>query len=385
MKKFFFLLLLIIGTIGGAFAYFLGDYYFQVDNIQKLPNDLQTGRFQFLLKRSFVKTYSGLPLQYSIALYEHLPGIFQLKNICYYTEEYGEGRRSNEIIFPGRHFPPEKAIRCSTGEEILLQKESSAFVSPSLSAEKPHIFLDNGTLNIRLTNSEMLVSSRMTTIQLKGNESTSLIVATRTDDGLESFVCNEGKVVTSVLRLDNFSDSSSLIANRNCSLTIQETNSDRTKNLDPGMALPSNQVTQFIDGQQPKPLNDAEFSKVLSGSTSSLPENTPAISNVVPQTQAQTPNPNSAATNLIQISLTPKTPKGDVLLFRYTLPQPAPMVCDLKTGPSANGPFSNAYQFQAPSKTGTLDLQKGFQAFHLVLHCTNGRTTVTSNVIPAKK
>ncbi len=363
----------------------MGDYYFQADNIGKLPKDAQTGRLQFLLKREFIKAYSLVPLHYTISLYEHLPGFFRLKTICYYTEPFGEGRFSNEILFPGKPIPNEKEVKCLSGETMFLQKDSSAFFNPELNPEKPHVFLDHGTLNIQLKSSELFVSSRITTVKVQGNDATNFIVASRSDDGMESFVCNEGKVTTSVTRIDGFSESPSMIANKNCSLTIQDAHSDRSKNLDPGQAVPSNQIPQFFDGQPLKPVNAAEVLNGNSGPSGSLPENSPTVTNQPPSTpQKSLPNGGSAA-NLIQISLSPKTPKGDVLLFRYTLPQNPPMVCDLKTGASGNGPFTNAYQFQAPSKTGTLDLQKGFQAFYLVLHCTNGRTTVTSNVIPAKK
>lgn len=385
MKKILLLFLLVFGSLAGGFAYLLGDYYFQADNFGKIPHDVQTGRFQFLLKRAFIKSYSTVPLHYTISLYEHIPGIFHLKTVCYYTEPFGEGRFSNEILFPGKLIPNEKEIKCLGGEVVFLQKDSSAFLNPELNPGKPHFFLDNGTLNLQLKNSEIFVSSRITTVRVQGNETTNFIVASRSEDGMESFVCNEGKVTTSVTRLDGFSESPSMIANKNCSLTIQDTHTDRSKTLDPGQALPSNQISQFFDGQQIKPVNASEILNANSGPSGSLPENSPSITNQPPPA-AQKPMPNGGTTaNLIQISLSPKTPKGDILLFRYTLPQNPPMVCDLKTGPSGNGPFTNAYQFQAPSKSGTLDLQKGFQAFYLVLHCTNGRTTVSSNVIPAKK
>jgi hypothetical protein len=364
MKKIIFTFLFLSFAIFGLSAflvYFV--YYSEPPSAKTLQEDIQNGVFETQIKKRFLEKYQEVPDSVVALLHEHIPFLFSTTGTCTYYAEPGNPNSKN-IILPGRRLPPNNEFTCGNGEIIKTSNENKSFLTPSLGSLPPHLIVYFGSAEIRFSKNPIFLSTKFLTVKSvgTGTENPNIIVANRTGTS-ESILCLKGNVKVNVI--ENIkTDSEYFLGSQDCSLEIVDSAGTTQKVLNPGEAVRGNDFQSIADMKSTSLANDSVD---------------------LPSTNSNLPPKTNPVNSKISIQMRPNGNKGDILLFSYTLPMNGPAVCDLKTGASENGPFSNAYQFQAPSKNGNLDLQKGFNSFFLSLECTDGKNKYLSNVLAPKK
>jgi hypothetical protein len=376
MKKIFAIVFLILAIIIGVPTTLVWDHYTKnVDNfsLTLLVDHIQNGRFQAIAYRGLLNKYNDLPLSTALLLHEHLPGLFPLTNLCWKTDAENN-LIAEDFVLPGRKYDQESLYRCSNGERVKISSESGAYLTFGKDLSNPsHVYLVGGKIELGFDKQSIFISTRSTTFIISARSDANIVTAVRNNEGDELFQCIRGDIDVAVLETVPATAKSVQLGNQACQMKLANRSLGTSKDLPAGSRILAQDLSKFLDGQNAEVLQPTELIK--------------SDVAAAPTTAATTAPGNKAngLTDKITIQMSPKKPKGDVLLFSYQLPLNQPMVCNLKTGSTVNGPFTNAYQFQAPAKSGTLDLQLGFSAFYLTLQCTDGKKTYSSNVLTPKK
>jgi hypothetical protein len=368
MKKIFFALFLLIITTTGSIAYLVFPHYGSTKRLQFIPEHFESGLFQMRLYRSFLVLHGQLSEEKLALLYEHIPIIFRSEDICTYSDD-PNNPDSKKIVFPGTLLPPNTLFRCKDNVTIKTSENAAMYLTPPFGNFPPHLMVYSGSAEVNFAKTLLYVSTRFATISGVGQSDSNLIIAEYSND-TNSYFCMNGDVKINVLAYRHIKEEPTYFGNQKCNLELTDVTGSITKTLNPGQTVLGAEFNKIENGIVQNGTNPTLDIAKSANLPSSVSNNNPAAGK----------NPTN-----IQIQMRAKNAKGDILLFSYTLPMNGPAVCNLKTGATENGPFSDAYQFQAPSKTGTLDLQKGFNSFFLSLQCTDGKNKYISNVIAPKK